>query len=261
MLRLYTSKVSAMIPETLLVKPYFEKYMVLKKFQSGATGDVYHVIDKHRDEYTIKRYKNKINHSVIFNEFDKLKHVSSFHNINKMFPQDVKMLYDNSGHHYLQYRYIDGTSTWTLQYKILKHKNITELKIYIWNICNIAYKLQKYSNITHLDIKPENLIYKNNTLKFIDFGSSRFLSKNNHGNMIKISKPLGTPYYAAPEIFKGYYNNTSDVYCIGRTMQFFCDKNMYIDSEGIKLLSNMLELSPTKRPSLYDILSHRWFSI
>lgn len=261
MLRLYRSKVSAMMPETLLVNPCFEKYMVLKKFQSGATGDVYHVIDKHNNEYTIKRYKNKMNHSVIFNEFNKLNYVNSFPILHNTFPQYVKMLYDNTGHHYLQYKYIDGTNAWPLQYKILQNKNIIELKKYIFNICNIAYKLQKYSNITHLDIKPDNLLYKNNSLKFIDFGSSRFLDENNHGNMIKIPKPLGTPYYAAPEIFKGYYNNTSDVYCIGRTMQFFCDKNMNIDRVGIKLLSNMLQLSPSIRPSLYDVISHQWFSI
>ena len=56
--------------------------------------------------------------------------------------------------------------------------------------------------VAHRDIKPENflLINKNgkNIIKLIDFGFSTFLPENGYMNEL-----LGTPQYAAPEIYKG----------------------------------------------------------
>ena len=69
-------------------------------------------------------------------------------------------------------------------------------------------------NITHRDIKSENILFKKeNTLevKLIDFG----MSYKNEGNEKKLSEILGTPFYMAPEIFNGKYDNKVDLWACG----------------------------------------------
>ena len=59
--------------------------------------------------------------------------------------------------------------------------------------------------ITHRDIKPENILFKSNDpeaeVKIIDFGLSRKYLSNE-----KMHTILGTPYYIAPEVLKGEYD-------------------------------------------------------
>jgi calcium-dependent protein kinase len=54
-------------------------------------------------------------------------------------------------------------------------------------------------------LKPENFLLKNkddlNSIKLIDFGLSKKLSKNEHLNDVN-----GTPFYIAPEILEGNYD-------------------------------------------------------
>jgi serine/threonine protein kinase len=121
--------------------------------------------------------------------------------------------------------------------------------------------LQQYCKITHLDIKPENLIYsQNSNLRIIDFGSSRYLEYKNPKQLIHITKPLGTKNYAAPEILKGYYNCTSDVYSIGRLLHYFKYSNMNLGHDGNNLLHDMLTTDPTIRPTLSEVLDSPWFT-
>ena len=67
--------------------------------------------------------------------------------------------------------------------------------------------------ITHRDIKPENLLLdskEGNQIKLVDFGSSQVLTK---GQMLK--ERVGTPYYMAPEILAGSYNEKCDIWSCG----------------------------------------------
>jgi calcium-dependent protein kinase len=67
------------------------------------------------------------------------------------------------------------------------------------------------NNIVHRDLKPENIILQsdkdNSPLKIIDFGTSvQFNPKR------KMKQILGTPYYVAPEVLAGRYNEKCDVW-------------------------------------------------
>jgi calcium-dependent protein kinase len=71
-------------------------------------------------------------------------------------------------------------------------------------------------NIVHRDLKPENFIFataeEGSQIKMIDFGLSRFDTTSNH-NVMKTR--VGTPYYIAPEVLKGDYTRSCDMWSIG----------------------------------------------
>lgn len=66
------------------------------------------------------------------------------------------------------------------------------------------------NGIVHRDIKPENImIGKDKEVKLIDFGLSKQSSSSS------LSTIAGTPYYMAPEVLEGYYNNKCDIWSLG----------------------------------------------
>jgi len=71
------------------------------------------------------------------------------------------------------------------------------------------------NGVVHRDIKPENImIGADNEIKLIDFGLSKIdKSKNQHLTTI-----AGTPYYMAPEVLEGDYNNKCDIWSLGVLM-------------------------------------------
>jgi len=140
--------------------------------------------------------------------------------------------------------------------------------------------------ITHRDLKPENILFENDKpdaeIKIIDFGLSRKYAKDE-----KMHSVLGTPYYVAPEVLKGNYNEKCDIWSIGAmTYLLLCgqypfngtsDKEIFdnILNSNIKFNSPMwnkisnnaksfvklcLEKNPDKRPSAITALDHPWFT-
>lgn len=67
-------------------------------------------------------------------------------------------------------------------------------------------------SICHRDLKPENVLLEGKDLnvKIIDFGTA--ITYNPSMGMNNI---LGTPYYMAPEIYSGLYNEKCDIWSLG----------------------------------------------
>lgn len=61
----------------------------------------------------------------------------------------------------------------------------------------------------HRDLKPENILFdKAGVLKIADFGTSRYSTG-------KMNDLKGTPYYIAPEVLEGDYNEKCDIWSLG----------------------------------------------
>ena len=69
----------------------------------------------------------------------------------------------------------------------------------------------------HQDLKPDNIIIdQNNTLKIIDFGSTKIAGLAEIQSILEHSQIVGTANYSAPEYFKGEPgSNRSDIYSLG----------------------------------------------
>lgn len=137
--------------------------------------------------------------------------------------------------------------------------------------------------IAHRDIKPENILFDGDILKIADFGTSRYFQpehtmKNLHG----------TPYYIAPEVITGNYNEKCDVWSCGVILYIllsgvppFQGNNRYEiitnvvkgkytieipqlrarSSAARSIIRKMLTYDPSDRISIEQALDHEWFKI
>ena len=140
--------------------------------------------------------------------------------------------------------------------------------------------------VTHRDLKPENILFDSMKpeadIKLIDFGLSRKYDKEQ-----KMHSILGTPYYVAPEVLKGEYDEKCDIWSIGAvTYLLLCGEppftgnsnneifkkivndNIKFNFQKWKNISNnakdfvrmCLKKNCSKRPSAGEALKHPWFS-
>jgi len=74
-------------------------------------------------------------------------------------------------------------------------------------------------HVCHRDLKPENFLFTNkdpvekSTLKIIDFGLSCVFTENQ-----VLTTKAGTPYYVAPQVLAGKYDQLSDIWSCGVIM-------------------------------------------
>jgi len=83
-------------------------------------------------------------------------------------------------------------------------------------IISAVYHLHSLS-VAHCDLKPENFIFTDRSdkaeLKLIDFGMAKVVHWRKYHRRMN-----GTPYYIAPEVLKGKYNEACDMWSIGVIM-------------------------------------------
>ena len=142
------------------------------------------------------------------------------------------------------------------------------------------------NNIVHKDIKPENILLMTEhdieSIKLIDFGTAQKFDPKK-----KMTTVIGTPYYVAPEVLKGSYNEKCDIWGIGVIMYILLSgvppfngpdddtimkkvvegKYKYnpakwkgISKYAKELIDRMLTLDPEIRISAQDALDHKWLS-
>jgi calcium-dependent protein kinase len=88
------------------------------------------------------------------------------------------------------------------------------------------------NQIAHCDLKPDNFLFLDKSesapCKIIDFGMSKIVKARQY-----FKKFCGTPYYVAPEVIDGRYNEACDMWSIGVVCfvmifgypPFYCDPN------------------------------------
>ena len=152
--------------------------------------------------------------------------------------------------------------------------------------------------VVHRDLKPENIVFEspnideeddgeeeeennNFNIKIIDFGLSILKNKTE-----KLHTILGTPYYMAPEVLKGDYNEKCDIWSIGAIAYFLLtgtepfkgetsnkifakilysepdyspEKFRNVSQNGIDFIKKCFVKDPDNRLSEQEGLKHPWF--
>jgi serine/threonine protein kinase len=130
-------------------------------------------------------------------------------------------------------------------------------------------------NILHRDLKLQNMfLAKDNTLKLGDFGVARELEETSGF----ASTMCGTPYYMAPEVWRGEpYNSKADIFALGIALYELCtfelpfaDETMPglfdkivnqqpppilgdYDEDCKNVIIKMLSKDPNNRPSVLEL--------
>lgn len=148
-------------------------------------------------------------------------------------------------------------------------------------------------SVCHRDIKPENFLFVEDvpveraTLKLIDFGLACTFN-----TVEKLTTKAGTPFYVAPEVLKGSYDEKCDVWSCGVVMYVLLSGNppfmghdddedatsekavfqavetgIYsypssewgdVSSDAKDLIDAIFVMEPRRRPTASEALSHVW---
>lgn len=155
-----------------------------------------------------------------------------------------------------------------------------EAKIIFSQLLSALDYIHQYK-IAHRDIKLENILYTDNTIKLIDFGLSNQFLENK-----LLSTACGSPSYVSPEIIMGsYYDATlSDIWSCGIVLfalvagrlpfeanseselyevilkgEYSFPKSFSFDLCSI--LSKILVVNPKNRHEISKLKSHNWLAM
>lgn len=149
-------------------------------------------------------------------------------------------------------------------------------------------------NICHRDLKPENFLLLSkddkSPLKIIDFGLSVLFDEKmlkESGGKTTMKTKAGTPYYISPEILKGNYDISCDIWSSGVILYiilsgvppfFGATDNEIIEkvrkgkfdlnipelksvSENSKKLIRSMICEPKRRLKASEVLKHKWMTV
>lgn len=140
------------------------------------------------------------------------------------------------------------------------------------------------NGIIHRDLKPENILLVSKSslspIKLADFGLATYIRPGQ-----RLHGTVGSPFYIAPEVLAGGYNQAADVWSAGvilyillsgmppfwgktkskifdavraADLQFHPVPWDHISQSAKDLISGMLCLDPSKRLTATDVLAHSW---
>ena len=171
------------------------------------------------------------------------------------------------------------------------YMNEKKTKAYFYQVLKIINHMHG-KGICHRDIKPENFLLSSSRgieeLKIVDFGlSKRFILED---GKIRLFALCGSPYYVAPEVLTGDYDEKIDLWSAGIMLYYMLtlqmpfagkiknQKDFYkqilrgnidfknpmkkhnISKNARDLCQKLLIKSPFLRISISQALNHPWFS-
>lgn len=221
----------------------------------------------HKQEWSAEEQKK------ILNEVEMLKKLDH--------PNVIKVyeFFEDTKYMYIVMELLQGGELFDKIQRVHRFSEQKAAQIFYQILSGVNY-LHKH-NIVHRDLKPENILFDDETIKIIDFGSSKSFHPK------KTMKAChGTPYYIAPEVLIGNYSEKCDVWSCGVILYillsgvppfngaddeeiinaimegFFCldIPQLGSPSTAVKtLISKMLTYKPDERITIEEALNHEWF--
>ena len=263
-------------------EPNLSDFEIKRELGIGSYGKVYLVNHKKtKAQYALKI----IDKTDIFNQSEKTYFNREVEIMNKLnHPNIVKLFshFEDSKNCYFLMQYIPNGSAYDLiPKKGKKQENLKLVASVMKDLINAIYYMHNMIPIIlHRDIKPENILLdENNRAHLIDFGWSNYII--NHRRRYTI---CGTPFYLPPEMVdeKGH-DEYADIWCIGVLLFELTNGKVpfegndveevgnnitnlkikwstWVNPDAKDLISKILKLNPKERPSIEQILSHKFFT-
>ena len=251
-------------------------YIISEKILGkGATGIVREAQDKNGVKYAIKTvWKSDIEKNECFKKEIDISLELNHESIIKC----IEVYEDNNALHFILEEITGGDLFDHIIHSEGRKLTEPEAIDLLFQILEGLHYLHYAMGIVHRDIKPENFLLYNDgqriRIKLIDFGFATYCREEETMN-----EQLGTPQYAAPEIFESKpYNYKVDIWSVGVVLynmvkgtQPFGDRdierikeqvlNKNIDYNGFQnnglknLCEGLLERDPEQRYSAFQALS------
>lgn len=242
-------KITLIGKEEVINNILFQKYRVIRLIGTGGSATVYLAEHIKLESYrAIKRIKKCNPHYNLFmNEAKILKSLKH---------PNIPVIYDieeDEEYSYIIEEFIDGQSlkAYRLSQGIILKDNLVNFALQLCNLFQYLHETEQ--PILYLDLKPDNLIVSQKTLKLIDFGTAIY------GKGVKERKiSFGTNGYAAPEQYGIHQvDERSDIYGIGMLMFFLITgETLSIDSENIKKLEDKKYCDSSLKNIVYKCLKY-----
>ncbi|KAI5725641.1 hypothetical protein M8J77_018043 [Diaphorina citri] len=250
-------------------------FKIQHKIGSGSFSTVYKALtdNEQHTEVAIKCIdKTKVSE----NRFDSI--VNEIKALKLLHHQHIVTMLDflwDERYVYIILEYCDGGDLCSF---IRSHEKLSEFQCqqFVRQLV-LALKFLRENNVCHFDLKPQNILIKNNTLKLADFGFAQFLAPNDQGDSIQ-----GSPLYMAPEILAGSpYNAKADLWSLGvlvfealfgHAPYASCNLSQLraqalssapitippnsLSPDCMDFLSRLLQKDPMRRISYEDLFSH-----
>lgn len=101
-------------------------------------------------------------------------------------------------------------------------------------------------NIIHRDLKPDNILLQGETPRLADFGIARVI-KTTNSYSVTIS---GTPYYMAPEVYRGKRTEQTDLWAVGVILyQLLAGSLPFRQEDPYSLMNAVLTAQPAPLPA------------
>lgn len=214
---------------------WFNKYRIVRLLGRGGTARVY--LAEHIKLKTFRAIKfiSKQNpqYNLLINEANILKNLKH---------SCIPIIYDIEEDEYGSYiveQYLEGE---TLKEFLNSKGSLREDQIirFALVLCDLFHYLHSTDKpILYLDLKPDNIIIADLSLKLIDFGSAIFSDEPHKEQLYQ-----GTKGYAAPELYRrNKLDERCDVYSIGMLLYFMTTGSALQDDRKITNIDNISNCS------------------
>ena len=216
----------------------FGKYEIISTLGTGSFGTVYlsrhHILECYRAIKTIPKTTSMT--ASLLREAQLLK---SLHH------PGIPCLYDieeDDTAYYLIEEYAEGESLedFLLHHTTISQSTFLDLSLQLCNIFQYLHNL-KPSPILYLDLKPEHIIVCGMQIKLIDFNVASFLS-----NLGNISSLFGNEVFSAPELTLGKPTLQSDIYSVGKLLQYLSN---HVDTRISPKIHKLLQKATAEHPN------------
>ena len=221
-------------------------YEVIKKIGEGSYGKVYIVKNKtSQDIRAMKQLdKNKIKNPETFKNEVKILSMLDHPNIVRLFE-----VLEDEKYFYLIMEFCNGGDL--LNRMENNHYKEKEAAILIDQLISaVSYCHQK--GICHRDLKPGNILFANkqedSPIKIIDFGVSTLLKpkseilENEEHNFKRMKSSVGTVHFLSPEVIKGNYNESCDIWSCGVILYILlCGHTPFDGANNQEIIENIMK--------------------